>query len=48
MTHELWVNFDCISLLPCPDWFQGIWGCGFEDVHLGHIKFPLKLVGVLG
>ena len=19
VTHESWVNFDCISLLPCPD-----------------------------
>ena len=26
VTHESWVNFDQISLLPCPDYFQGIWG----------------------
>ena len=33
VTHESQVNFDRISLLPCPDWFQGIWGGGFEQVH---------------
>ena len=26
VTHESWVNFYCISLLPCPDYFQGMWG----------------------
>ena len=48
VTHKSWVNFDPISLLPCPDLFQGIWGGGFEQVHLGYIKFSQKLVGVLG
>ena len=48
VTHESWVNFDHISLLPCPDYFQGIWGRGFEHVHLGYIRFSQKLVGVLG
>ena len=43
-THESWVNFDHISLLPCPDQFQGIWGGGFEQVHLGYIRFSQKLV----
>ena len=33
VTQESWVNFDCISLLSCPDWFQRIWGGGFEQVH---------------
>ena len=46
--HKSWVNFDPISLLLCPDSFQGIWGGGFEQVHLGYIKFSQKLVGVLG
>ena len=48
VTHESWVNFDCISLLPCPDKFQGIWGGVFEQVHLGYIRFSQKLVGVPG
>ena len=47
VTHESWITFDHISLSPCPDWFQGIWGGGFEQVQLGYIK-PQKLVGVLG
>ena len=41
VTHESWVNFDRISL-------QGIWRGGFEQVHLGYIRFSQKLVGVLG
>ena len=48
VTHESWVNFDRISLLPCRDWFQGIWGGGFEQIHSGYIRFSQKLVGVLG
>ena len=48
VTHESWDNFDHISLLPCPDQFQGIWGGGFEQVHLGYIRFSQKPVGVLG
>ena len=48
VTHESWVNFDRISLLPCPAQFQGIWGGGFEQVHLGFIRFSQKLVRVLG
>ena len=43
VTHESWV-----TLLPCPDYFQGIWGGGFVQVHLGYIRFSQKLVGVLG
>ena len=41
VTHESWVNFDRISL-------QGIWRGGFEQVHLGYLRFSQKLVGVLG
>ena len=48
VTHESWVNFGRISLLPCPEQFQGIWGGGFRQVHLGYIRFSQKLVGVLG
>ena len=48
VTHESRVNFDRISLLPRPDYFQGIWGGGFEQVHLGYIRFSQKLVGILG
>ena len=48
VTHESWVNFDRISLLPSQDQFQGLCGGGFEQVHLRHIKFSQKLFGVLG
>ena len=46
--YKSWINFDCIFLFLCSDWFQRIWGGGFEHVHLGYIRFSQKLVTVLG
>ena len=46
--YESRVNFDCIFLFLCSDYFQGIGGGGFAQVHLGYIRFSQKLVGVLG
>ena len=48
VTHESWANLDRISLLSFPDYFLGIGGGGFEQVHLGYIRFSQKLIGVLG
>ena len=46
--YESRVNFDCIFLFLCSDYFQRIWGGGFEHVHLRYIRFSQKLVRVLG
>ena len=49
VTHESWVNFDCVFFFfLCSDQFQGIWGGGFEQVHLRVYKVFTKTAGVLG
>ena len=45
--YESQVNFDCIFLFLCSDYFQRIWGSGFEHIHLGHIRFSQNWLGYL-